>query len=378
MNRQIHMVDVGTQYRNIKSEIDQAIIEVVESGQFINGPKVKEFQADLEKFLDVKHVIPCANGTDALQIALMALDLKPGDEVIVPAFTYVATAEVIALLQLTPIMVDVDPNTFNLTAEIIEKAITPKTKAVVPVHLFGQCSDMEPIMDLAKKHNIYVVEDNAQAIGAGYTFADGRTQKSGTIGDIGTTSFYPSKNLGAYGDAGAIFTNHDDLAAKLRMIANHGQGQRYHHQMIGCNSRLDSIQAAILGVKLKYLTKYSAARQTAAAFYDKAFQEIDWMQSPTRQHNSTHVFHQYTLRIKDGHRDALKAHLSAAGIPFGVFYPLPLYDQEAFKHFVPADLDLPVTEMLCQSVISLPIHTEMDEEILSHISGVVKGMFKTA
>jgi UDP-2-acetamido-2-deoxy-ribo-hexuluronate aminotransferase len=378
MNRQIHMVDVGTQYRNIKSEIDQTVLEVIESGQFINGPKVKEFQASLEKFLDVKHVISCANGTDALQIALMALDLKPGDEVIVPAFTYVATAEVIALLRLIPVMVDVDPNTFNLTAEIIEKAITPKTKAVVPVHLFGQCSDMEPIMDLAKKHNIYVVEDNAQAIGADYTFADGRTQKSGTIGDIGTTSFYPSKNLGAYGDAGAIFTNNDDLAAKLRMVANHGQGQRYHHKMIGCNSRLDSIQAAILGVKLKYLTKYSAARQAAGAFYDKAFQEEEWLQTPTRQHNSTHVFHQYTLKIKDGHREALKEHLSAAGIPFGVFYPLPLYDQEAFKQFVPDDLDLPVTEMLCKSVISLPIHTEMDEEILSHISGIVKGMFKTA
>lgn len=378
MNRQIHMVDVGTQYQNMKSEIDQAVLDVIESGQFINGPKVKEFQADLEKFLDVKHVIPCANGTDALQIALMALGLKPGDEVIVPAFTYVATAEVIALLQLTPVMVDVDPNSFNLTAEIFEKAITPKTKAVVPVHLFGQCSDMEPIMDLAKKHNIYVVEDNAQAIGADYTFSDGRTQKSGTIGDIGTTSFYPSKNLGAYGDAGAIFTNNDDLAAKLRMIANHGQGERYHHKMIGCNSRLDSIQAAILGVKLKYLTKYSAARQAAAAFYDKAFQGVEWMQTPMRQQNSTHVFHQYTLKIKDGHREALKEHLSAAGIPFGVFYPLPLYDQEAFKHFVPDNLDLPVTEMLCKSVISLPIHTEMDEEILSHVSGVVKGMFKTA
>lgn len=378
MNRQIHMVDVGTQYRNMKSEIDKAVLEVIESGQFINGPKVKEFQSDLEKFLDVKHVIPCANGTDALQIALMALGLEPGDEVIVPAFTYVATAEVIALLRLIPVMVDADPDTFNLTAEIFEKAITPKTKAVVPVHLFGQCSDMEPIMDLAKKHNIYVVEDNAQAIGADYTFSDGRTQKSGTIGDIGTTSFYPSKNLGAYGDAGAIFTNNDDLAAKLRMIANHGQGQRYHHEMIGCNSRLDSIQAAILGVKLKYLEKYSGARQEAAAFYDEAFQAEEWMHTPTRQHNSTHVFHQYTLKIKDGHREALKEHLSASGIPFGVFYPLPLYDQEAFKHFVPNDLDLPVTEMLCKSVISLPIHTEMDEEILSHISGVVKGMFKIA
>lgn len=378
MDRTIHMVDVGGQYRKMKSEIDQAVIEVIESGQFINGPKVKEFQAELEKFLDVKHVIPCANGTDALQIALMALDLKPGDEVIVPAFTYVATAEVIALLQLTPIMVDVDPDTFNLTAEIFEKAITPKTKAVVPVHLFGQCSDMEGIMELAQKHNIYVVEDNAQAIGADYTFSDGRTQKSGTIGDIGTTSFYPSKNLGAYGDAGAMFTNNDELAAKLRMIANHGQQKRYHHSMIGCNSRLDSIQAAILGIKLKYLKNYSAARQAAAAFYDSAFAETDWVQIPTRQHNSTHVFHQYTLKVKDGHRDALKEHLSAAGIPFGVFYPLPLYDQEAFKHFVPDDLDLPITEMLCKSVISLPIHTEMDEEILTHIAGVVKGMFKTA
>ncbi len=378
MNQKIHMVDVGTQYQNIKSEIDQAILEVVGSSQFINGPKVKEFQADLEKFLNVNYVIPCANGTDALQIALMALELQPGDEVIVPAFTYVATAEVIALLQLTPVMVDVDPNTFNVTAEIIEKAITSKTKAVVPVHLFGQSSDMEPIMDLAKKHNIYVIEDNAQAIGADYTFSNETTQKTGTIGHIGTTSFYPSKNLGAYGDGGAIFTNDEDLALKLKMIANHGQNIRYHHKMVGCNSRLDSIQAAILGIKLKHLKDYSTARQKAAAYYDEALKNIDWLQIPTRQHNSTHVFHQYTLKVGEGQREALKTHLQNHGVPFGVFYPLPLYEQEAFKKFVPADLKLPVTEELCQSVISLPIHTEMNEEIQNYITDSVLSLFKTA
>lgn len=377
MNQKIHMVDVGTQYQNIKSEIDQAILEVVGSSQFINGPKVKEFQADLEKFLNVNYVIPCANGTDALQIALMALELQPGDEVIVPAFTYVATAEVIALLQLTPVMVDVDPNTFNVTAEIIEKAITSKTKAVVPVHLFGQSSDMEPIMDLAKKHNIYVIEDNAQAIGADYTFSNETTQKTGTIGHIGTTSFYPSKNLGAYGDGGAIFTNDEDLALKLKMIANHGQNIRYHHKMVGCNSRLDSIQAAILGIKLKHLKDYSTARQKAAAYYDEALKNIDWLQIPTRQHNSTHVFHQYTLKVGEGQREALKTHLQNHGVPFGVFYPLPLYEQEAFKKFVPADLKLPVTEELCQSVISLPIHTEMNEEIQNYITDSVLSLFKT-
>ena len=376
MKPQIHMVDVGTQYQNIKSEIDKAILDVIASSQFINGSKVKEFQADLEKFLNVKHVIPCANGTDALQIALMALGLEPGDEVIVPAFTYVATAEVIALLRLTPVMVDVDADTFNLTAEIIEKAITPKTKAVVPVHLFGQSSDMEDIMILAKKHNIYVVEDNAQAIGADYTFRDGTAQKTGTIGHIGTTSFYPSKNLGAYGDGGAMFTNDDELAAKLKMIANHGQQKRYHHSVIGCNSRLDSIQAAILGVKLKYLNQYSSNRGAVADFYDEVFKDLDWMQTPKRAENSTHVFHQYTLKIKDGQRDALIEHLKEAGIPFGVFYPLPLYDQEAFKHFVPAGMKLPVTEMLCKSVISLPIHTEMDADTLDYISKVVMGFGK--
>ena len=378
MKPQIHMVDVGTQYQNIKSEIDKAILDVIASSQFINGSKVKEFQANLEKFLNVKHVIPCANGTDALQIALMALGLEPGDEVIVPAFTYVATAEVIALLRLTPVMVDVDPDTFNVTAAIIEKAITPKTKAVVPVHLFGQSSDMEDIMILAKKHNIYVVEDNAQAIGADYTFRDGTTQKTGTIGHIGTTSFYPSKNLGAYGDGGAIFTNDDELAVKLKMIANHGQQKRYHHSVIGCNSRLDSIQAAILDVKLKYLNQYSSNRGAVADFYDEVFKGLDWMQTPKRAENSTHVFHQYTLKIKDGQRDALIENLKKAGIPFGVFYPLPLYDQEAFKHFVPAGMKLPVTEMLCQSVISLPIHTEMDADTLDYISKVVVGLFKTA
>ena len=305
----IQMVDLIGQYQKIKSEVDEAVLEVIESAAFINGPKVKEFQASLEAYLGVKHVIPCANGTDALQIALMALDLRPGDEVIVPAFTYVATAEVIALLNLSPVMVDVDPETFNITASILEKAITPKTKAVVPVHLFGQSADMESIMAVARKHSIYVIEDNAQAIGADYTFSDGKNQKAGTIGDIGCTSYYPSKNLGAYGDGGAIFTNNEELGQKIRMIANHGQNKRYYHAMVGVNSRLDSIQAAVLNIKLKHLDEYAAARQTVAAYYDKAFSGVEQLQIPKRQHNSTHVFHQYTLLVKDGRRDELQSFL---------------------------------------------------------------------
>ena len=372
----LQMVDLLGQYKKIKDEIDSAVMEVIESSAYINGPKVKEFQKNLEKYMDVKHVIPVANGTDALQIALMGLGLKRGDEVIVPAFTYVATAEVIALLGLTPVMVDVDPDTFNLTGEIAEKAVTPKTKAIVPVHLFGQTADMEGIMEVARKYNLFVVEDNAQAIGSVYTFSDGTKAKAGTIGDIGTTSFFPAKNLGAFGDAGAIFTNNDDLAAKMRMIANHGQSKRYYHDMIGVNSRLDSIQAAILDVKLKYLDGYAAARRQAADYYDKAFEDVDMLQTPVRSSDSTHVFHQYTLRVKNGKRDELNAYLNSKGIPNNIYYPVPLYEQEAFKHLAGAVDFLPVTGMLCKEVISLPMHTELTPEIQDVIISEVKSFFK--
>lgn len=370
------MVDLKGQYLKIKEEVDAAVLEVVGSTAYINGPKVKAFQADMEAYLDVKHVIPCANGTDALQIALMALDLQPGDEVIVPAFTYVATAEVIALLQLKPLMVDVDPGTFNITAEIIEQAITPNTRAVVPVNLFGQSCDMDPIMEVAKKHNLYVVEDNAQAIGADYTGKDGK-QKTGTIGHIGCTSFYPSKNLGCYGDGGALYTNDDQLAEKCRMIANHGQTKRYYHGMVGVNSRLDSIQAAILGIKLARLDDYAAARQQAAAYYDQALKDVPQLAIPVRQHNSSHVFHQYTLCVKDGQRDQLQAYLKEKGIPSMIYYPVPLYEQEAYKSSMANTIDkLAVTDRLCKEVISLPMHTELEEGMLEYIAGTVKGFWR--
>lgn len=371
------MVDLKGQYEKIKTEIDDAVLDVLDSMAFINGPKVKEFQENLEKYLDVSNVIPCANGTDALQIALMALDLKEGDEIIVPSFTYVATAEVIALLKLKPVMVEVDENTFNTTAEIIEKAITPNTKAVVPVHLFGQTCDMSPIMEVADKHNLFVVEDNAQAIGSDYTFPDGTIKKAGTIGHIGTTSFFPAKNLGCYGDGGAIFTNDDDLAAKMRMIANHGQIERYYHSVIGVNSRLDSIQAAILVVKLKYLDDYAKARNEVAEKYDAAFSEIAELQIPVREKNSTHVFHQYTLRVKNRMRDDLQKHLTERYVPANIYYPVPLNEQEAFIDFVPANLDLPITEMLCREVISLPIHTELKAETQDYIIQAVEEFFSS-
>jgi UDP-2-acetamido-2-deoxy-ribo-hexuluronate aminotransferase len=371
----IQMVDLRKQYHNMKSEIDAAVLDCIQSTEFINGSQVKKFQAAFEAYLNVKHVIPCANGTDALQIAMMALDLKAGDEVIVPSFTYVATAEVIALLGLTPVMIDSDKNTFNVTAEIIEKAITPKTKAIVPVHLFGQSCDMEPIMAVAKKYGIYVIEDNAQAIGADYTFSDGSQRKTGTIGHIGCTSFFPSKNLGCYGDGGAIMTNDDEIAQRLRMIANHGQSKKYYHSVIGVNSRLDSLQAAILDVKLKRLDAYSAARQKVAAYYDAAFATIEALQTPAIQHNSTHVFHQYTLQVKNGKRYELQDHLQKAGIPAMIYYPVPLYKQDAFKHYQSSDFFLPITEELCQNVLSLPIHTEMDEQVLGYITETVKSFF---
>ena len=373
----IQMVDLKTQYQKLQPEIDTAVIDVIRSGAFINGPTVKSFQANFERYLDVNHVIPCANGTDALQIALMATGMQPGDEVIVPAFTYVSTAEVIALLGLKPVMVDVDPDTFNLTAEIVEAALTPNTKAVVPVNLFGQSCDFEPIMKIAKDHNLWVVEDNAQAIGADYTFSDGRQQKTGTIGHIGCTSFYPSKNLGAYGDGGAIYTNDEELAGKLRKIANHGQTKRYYHGFVGVNSRLDSIQAAILDIKLQHLDDYAANRRRAADYYDEAFANVAALKTPVRHPKSTHVFHQYTLQVMDGKRDALQAHLKEEGIPCMIYYPVPLYEQEAYKEVMTNNIDrLPVTDQLCQRVISLPMHPELDEEMLSHISQNVKAFFQ--
>ena len=368
------MVDLKGQYHRIKTEIDQALEAVMESTQFIGGPVVQDFAENLQQYLGVNQVIPCANGTDALQIALMALGLQPGDEVIVPAFTYVATAEVIALLQLKPVMVDVDPDTFNVTAEIIEAAITPNTKAIVPVHLFGQSADMDPIVKVAQRHGLWVVEDNAQAIAADYTFPDGEVKKTGTIGHIGTTSFFPSKNLGCYGDGGAICCNDDALAGQIRMIANHGQIKRYYHEVIGCNSRLDAMQAAILNIKLKYLDEYNRARQQAAAFYDQAFAQQPELTIPVRQENSSHVFHQYTLKVADGKRDALANYLQENQIPFGIYYPVPLYKQNAFSQFYNGE-PLPVTEALCESVISLPMHTEMDEEILEYIAGKVCSFF---
>lgn len=372
----IEMVDLKGQYMKIKAEIDEAVISCISSTSFINGPAVKEFELSLQQYLNVKHVIPCANGTDALQIAMMALDLKPGDEVICPAFTYVATAEVIGLLGLTPVMVDVDQSTFNLTASAIEKAITPKTKAIVPVHLYGQSCDMEPIMSLAEKYKLYVIEDNAQAIGADYTFTDGSCAKIGSIGHIGCTSFFPSKNLGCYGDGGALMTNDDDLAEKMRMIANHGQERKYHHKVLGCNSRLDTIQAAILNIKLRYLDHYCASRNLMANYYDNVFSYIDELVIPKRQHNSTHVFHQYTLKVKNGKRNQLQQYLLELGIPSMIYYPLPLYKQQAFQKYVSFDFSLPTTEQLCDEVLSLPIHSEMNVEDMNFICTSIQAFFK--
>lgn len=367
------MVDLKSQYQKIKQEVDLGIQEVINQTAFINGPQVKQFSDNLASYLNVAHVIPCANGTDALQIALMALDLQPGDEVIVPAFTYVATAEVIGLLKLKPIMTEVDPDTFMITPEEIERVVTPKCKAVVPVHLYGQCAPMEQILEVAKKHNLYVIEDTAQAIGAVYTFSDGRTAQAGTMGHIGCTSFFPSKNLGCYGDGGAMYTNDDILAANLKMIANHGQAKKYHHSVIGCNSRLDTIQAAILNVKLEHLDRYSSARNKVADAYDAAFSELEWISAPKRVENSTHVFHQYTVLLKDAmDRDKLKGHLNDLGVPSMVYYPVSLHLQEAFKTDEFGIGDFPICEDLCTRVLSLPIHTEMDDDTLSYIIESVK------
>jgi UDP-2-acetamido-2-deoxy-ribo-hexuluronate aminotransferase len=374
--RKISMVDLKLQYEKIKPEIDAAINDVINTTTFINGPAVKEFQAALENYLGIKHVIPCANGTDALQISMMALGLKPGDEVIAPSFTFIATAEVIALLGLTPVLVDVDPETFTIRPQAILNAITPRTKAIVPVHLFGQNSDMDAIMEIATKHKLYVIEDACQSIGADYLTADNVWKKSGTIGHIGCTSFFPSKNLGCYGDGGAIFTNDDDLAIKIRSVSNHGMTVRYYHDDIGVNSRLDSIQAAVLKVKLQYLDNYAHARQQVAAAYDKAFRDYPELIIPARFKCSTHVFHQYTLQVKGIDRNKLRDHLASNDIPAMIYYPVPIHLQKAYVDPRYTAGDFPVTEQLCNTVISLPMHTEMDHEQLDYITRSVIGFLE--
>ncbi len=370
------MVDLKGQYNKIKDEIDKSLLDTISSTQFINGPKVIQFSENLANYLGVKNVIPCANGTDALQIALMSLDLNYGDEIIVPSFTYVATAEVISLLGLTPIMSDVDPDTFNITVDIIRPLITTKTKAIVPVHLFGQSCDMEAIMELANEFGLYVIEDNAQAIGSQYTFSEGTVKSTGTIGHIGTTSFFPSKNLGCYGDGGAIFTNNDKLAKKIKMIANHGQEKKYYHKVTGCNSRLDSIQAAILNIKIKYLDKYSESRNKMADIYDSNLSLIPEIQIPKRQYNSTHVFHQYTIQLKNKKRDDLKKFLMDFNIPSMIYYPRPLYKQDAFKKYINSDFIIPNIENLCNNVLSLPIHTEIENSNQDYVIDKIFKFFK--
>lgn len=369
--RPIQMVDLKTQYQKIKTEIDTAVIDVLESSAFINGKPVQQFAESLSKYLEVKHVIPCANGTDALQIAMMALDLQPGDEVITPSFTYIATTEVVALLRLTPVFVEVDAKTFCMDPEFLRKAITPKTKAIVPVHLYGHAANMEAIMQIANEHNLAVIEDNAQAIGADYTFSDGTKKKTGTIGTIGTTSFFPSKNLGGYGDGGAIFTNDDELAAKMKMVANHGQSKRYYHDIVGCNSRLDTVQAAILNIKLRALDNYIAARRKAADYYDAAFANHPKITTPFRAAYSNHVFHQYTLILEGVNRDGLNEYLASKQIPSMIYYPVPGHKQQMFNSFHLPEVELKTTDWLTERVISLPIHTELDEEQLSYITSSV-------
>ena len=362
----MQLVDLKSQYLRIKEEIDTAMLNCVASTRYIKGPEVQQFETALAEYLHAGHAVGCGNGTDALQIALMALDLQPGDEVIVPAFTYVATTEAIALLKLKPRMVDVDPITFNIAARDLEKAITPKTKAIVPVHLYGQSAPMEPIMELAQKHGLFVIEDNAQALGAEYTFSNGKSQKTGTIGHIGCNSFFPTKNLGCFGDGGAITTNDTALAEKCRMIAAHGQKKKYYHEIIGCNSRLDTLQAAVLNVKLRYLDEYIAARRKAAAYYSSRLRENGFT-LPQKATYARHAFNQFTLTVHDGKRDALQAFLKEKGIPSIIYYPLPLYRQPAFESFVPKGFQLPNTEMLCNSVLSIPMHTELTPQIQDEV-----------
>ncbi len=369
--RPLQMVDTKTQYHKIKAEVDAAVIGVLESSMFIGGKVVADFANNLAGYHGSKYCIPCANGTDALQIAVMALGLKAGDEVITPSFTYIATVEVAALLGIKPIFVEVDKDSFCIDPAVIEAAITPKTKAIIPVHLYGHAADMEMIMAVAAKHNLFVIEDNAQGIGCDYTFNNGSIKKTGSIGHIGCTSFYPSKNLGAFGDGGAMFTDDDALAAKLRMIASHGQSKRYYHDVVGCNSRLDAVQAAILDIKLKHLDEYIAARRKAADFYDRAFAGNDKIITPFRAANNKHVFHQYTLVLNEVVRDALSQFLTDNGVPNMIYYPVPAHKQKMFDAFGGSNYDLPVTDWLTERVISLPIHTELDEEQQSYIAGKV-------
>ncbi|HWB91251.1 MAG TPA: DegT/DnrJ/EryC1/StrS family aminotransferase [Puia sp.] len=369
--RPIQMVDLKRQYTKIKSEVDAAIQDVLDNTAFINGKAVTEFAAGLSAYLDARHVIPCANGTDALQIALMALDLQPGDEVITPSFTFIATTEVVALLKLKPVFVDVDPKTFCLDPVALEKAITPKTRAIIPVHLYGQTAPMQEILDIAARHKLYVIEDNAQAIGSSYRFPGGATKKAGTLGTIGTTSFFPSKNLGCYGDGGAIFTDDDALASRLKMIANHGQSRRYYHDMVGCNSRLDSIQAAVLNVKLKKLDEYIAARRAAADFYDNAFKAHPKIKTPYRAPYSHHVFHQYTLVLENVDRNGLNAFLADRNIPSMIYYPVPAHRQQMFAALGGGNYHLETTDWLTERVLSLPMHTELEEEQLQTITAAI-------
>lgn len=364
----LQMVDLKRQYQDIKPEVDAAIQDVIDNTAFIGGKYVQSFSQNLAEYLDVKHVIPCANGTDALHIALMALDVQPGDEIITTSFTFMATVEVIAFLKLTPVFVDVHADTFSMNIEEVKAAITPKTKAIVPVHLYGQAVDMEPLLKIANEHNIPVIEDNAQAIGGSYTFSDGRTVKNGSMGLMSCTSFFPSKNLGGYGDGGAMMTNDDELAVKLKMIANHGARVQYHHEIVGCNSRLDNIQAAVLNVKLPRLDAYCAARRTAADYYDNAFANHPNIITPARAPYSYHVFHQYTLQLRNVNRDDVKTALAASDIPTMIYYPIPCHKQEMLKNYNVADINLPVTDMLTQCVISLPMHTELTVEELEYIT----------
>jgi UDP-2-acetamido-2-deoxy-ribo-hexuluronate aminotransferase len=374
--REIRMVDLKTQYENIRPEIDNAIFSVINSSAFIKGPEVKLFEEELQNYLEVKHVISCANGTDALQITFMSLGLKPGDEVITTNFTFVATIEVVALLGLKPVIVDPDPGNYNISAENIRKAITSRTKAIVPVHLFGQCADMERIMKLAFEHNLFVIEDAAQATGTDYFFPGGKARKAGTIGNAGTTSFFPSKNLSCFGDGGAVYTDDDELGKKIRSIANHGMKIRYRYNDIGVNSRLDTLQAAILRVKLKYLDRYNSARRAAAEYYDEAFAGCTKIIVPEREKYSSHIFHQYTVRILDGRRDELKKYLDGKNIPSMIYYPGPLHMQEAYRYLGYSETDFPVTNSLCREVLSLPIHTEMDPEQLKYITSSILEFFE--
>jgi dTDP-4-amino-4,6-dideoxygalactose transaminase len=374
--KKIQMVDLRSQYEKIKEEVDAAMQEVIDQTAFINGPQVRLFADELKQYLNCKYVIPCGNGTDALQIAMMALGFKPGDEVIVPAFTYIAAVEVIALLGLKPVFVDVDPNTFQIDTAKIESVISDKTVAIVPVHLFGQCSDMESILKIAKKHRLKVIEDAAQSIGSVYTFSDGNQAFSGTMGEIGTTSFFPSKNLGCFGDGGALFTNDHDLAEKMRMISTHGQKKKYHHHSLGVNSRLDTIQAAMLRVKLRYLEQYQNARNEVASAYDLAFENHPYISIPKRDSNSTHVFHQYTVKLNGVNRENFSKHLASFGIPTMVYYPVPVHLQVAYQNHGFQEGDFPVAEKLSHEVISLPIHTEMDPGQLELIINTINSFFQ--